>query len=57
MPDYRQLYHLLFNHITDTIESLQMIQRQAESIYINSPDPALTLLPGAEAPNEADVNM
>lgn len=46
MADYQQLYHLLFNHITDTINSLQMIQRQAESMYIDSPDPELTLLPG-----------
>lgn len=52
MPDYQQLYHMLFNHITDTIESLQMIQRQAEMIYINSPDPEVTLLPGVEAPEE-----
>ena len=50
MPDYQKLYHLLFNHITDTIESLQMVQRQVESIYINSEDPPLTLLPGVERP-------
>ncbi|MCL2546874.1 MAG: hypothetical protein FWE06_06735 [Oscillospiraceae bacterium] len=54
MPDYQKLYHMLFNHITDTIESLQMIQRQAETIYINGQDPPLTLLPGVEQsePNE-----
>ena len=50
MADYQQLYHLLFNHITDTIESLQMIQRQAETMYVNSPDPQLTLLPGVAPP-------
>ena len=50
MADYQKLYHLLFNHITDTIESLQMIQRQAEAIYINSEEPELTLLPGAQPP-------
>ncbi len=45
MPDYQMMYHMLFNHITDTIESLQMIQRQTETLYMNSPDPELTLLP------------
>ena len=44
MPDYQLMYHILFNHITDTIESLQMIQRQAESLYINHPEPELRLL-------------
>ena len=53
MPDYQKLYHMLFNHITDTVESLQMIQRQAETMYINSEEPELTLLPGVEQP---DVN-
>ena len=52
MPDYQKLYHLLFNHVSDTIESLQMIQRQAETIYINSDDPPLTLLPKVEQPEE-----
>ena len=52
LPDYQLMYHMLFNHITDTIESLMAIQRQAEALYINSPDPALTLLPGAALPEE-----
>ena len=52
MPDYQSLYHMLFNHITDTIESLMAIQRQAEALYINSPDPELTLLPGGEVETE-----
>ena len=44
MPDYRKLYHILFNEITDTIERLQEIQVRAEEIYINSPEPEITLL-------------
>jgi len=34
MTDYKEMYFLLFNKITDTIESLQEIQQQAEEIYI-----------------------
>jgi hypothetical protein len=48
MPDYQMMYHILFNHISDTIESLQMIQRQTESLYINNPEPELRLLHDAE---------
>ena len=44
MADYKMLYHLLFNHITDTVESLQSIQRQAESLYINQAEPDLKLI-------------
>ncbi len=34
MTDYKEMYFLLFNKITDTIESLQEIQQQAEEMYI-----------------------
>jgi len=34
MNDYKEMYFLLFNKITDTIESLQEIQQQAEELYI-----------------------
>lgn len=34
MPDYKKLYHKLFNSITDTIECLQKIQLEAEEQYI-----------------------
>lgn len=38
MP-YGQMYALLFNKITDIIEELQEVQRQAEEIYIeNAPE-------------------
>ena len=36
MTDYKKMYTLLFNNITDTITSLQDIQQQAEQIYIDS---------------------
>ena len=34
MTAYKEMYFLLFNKITDTIESLQEIQQQAEEMYI-----------------------
>ena len=35
MPDYKELYFKLFNDITDVIEKLKEIQKQAEEIYIS----------------------
>ena len=34
MPDYKTMYHVLFNKITDVIGDLQSIQRQTEELYI-----------------------
>lgn len=34
MADYKEMYFLLFNKITDTIKGLQEIQQQAEEMYI-----------------------
>ena len=36
MADYKELYYLLFNKITDIVEDLQQIQRIAEEKYIES---------------------
>ena len=35
MPDYKKLYHKLFNEITDTIENLKKIQEDAEEMYLD----------------------
>ena len=37
MEDYKEMYYLLFNKITDTIAELQAVQRKAEELFI-SPD-------------------
>ncbi|MEG1952698.1 MAG: hypothetical protein RR115_00515 [Hydrogenoanaerobacterium sp.] len=34
MPDYKKMYAVLFNKITDTIEELQKIQCETEKMYI-----------------------
>ncbi|WP_313529150.1 hypothetical protein [Anaerotignum sp.] len=34
MSDYKDMYFLLLNKITDVIQDLQEIQQQAEEMYI-----------------------
>lgn len=34
MANYSEMYHILFNKITDIIEELQDIQRQTEEMYL-----------------------
>ena len=41
MPDYKLMYHTLFNAITDAIEELQKIQLLTEELYINGDEPIL----------------
>ncbi|SDI01348.1 hypothetical protein SAMN05443529_12444 [Desulfosporosinus hippei DSM 8344] len=36
MVDYKELYSILFNKMTDIIEEIQNIQRQTEEMYIQS---------------------
>lgn len=36
MTDYKSLYYQLFNKITDVIEGLKEVQKQAEELYINA---------------------
>ena len=35
MPDYKKLYHKLFNEISETIESLQQVQLDVEEMYLD----------------------
>ena len=44
MPNYKKMYHILFNEISETIERLQMIQQKAEELYINSDDTLLHII-------------
>lgn len=43
MPDYKQMYHILFNKITDIVDGLQAVQQQAEEMYINSEEQIVEL--------------
>lgn len=38
MPDYKKMYFELFNGITDAIENLKKLQRDAEEKIINCED-------------------
>ena len=34
MADYKKMYYHLFNKITDMIDDLQEVQKQAEELYL-----------------------
>ena len=36
MPEYKDLYFKLFNEITDVIERLKEMQKEADEMYIKS---------------------
>jgi len=38
MTDYKDMYFLLLNKITDTIKGLQEIQQQADEMYLAQGD-------------------
>lgn len=38
MADYKKMYHVLFNALTDVIEQLQKAQEKTEEIYIETTD-------------------
>jgi len=44
MVDYKEMYSILFNKMTDIIEEIQQIQRQTEEMYIHSKDREFILL-------------
>ena len=44
MPDYKKMYAMLFNSITDVISQLQEIQKQAEELYLDDTDPQIIMI-------------
>ena len=44
MPDFAKMYRRLFNSQTDAIAILQQAQRDAEEMYISSPDADIRIL-------------
>ncbi len=38
MTDYKEMYTLLFNKITETIENLQDVQKEVEELYLSQED-------------------
>ncbi len=43
MPDYKKMYHTLFNKITDIVNELQAVQRQTEEMYISGEEQIIEL--------------
>ena len=48
MPDYKKMYHKLFNAMTDAIEIMKQAQIEAEEIYINSSEQDVVKLQAVE---------
>ena len=44
MPDYATMYRKLFNAQTDAINILQAAQQETEQMYIDAPEPVVTVL-------------
>ena len=44
MVNYKEMYSILFNKMTDIIEEIQQIQRQTEEMYLDSKDSEFVLL-------------
>jgi len=42
--NYKEMYSILFNKMTDIIEEIQQIQRQTEEMYLESKDSEFVLL-------------
>lgn len=54
MPDYKELYLEMVRRTEKAINILIDTQRKCEELYINSPDPEITVLPsGGDDPNGA----
>ncbi|WP_369283032.1 hypothetical protein [Oscillibacter sp. GMB15532] len=43
MSDYKKMYYILFNKITDIVDELQAVQRQTEEIYISGEEQIIEL--------------
>lgn len=47
MANYKEMYKLLFNEITDTINRLEQIQQKVEELYLETPDTLVALAAGS----------
>jgi len=43
MPNYKKMYHILFNKITDIINELQEVQQLTEEMYIDHDNPIIMI--------------
>lgn len=54
MPDYKKLYFALFNEVSDCIEALKQVQRDAEERYLLAEEQEESLAAAAEALSKQD---
>ncbi|AFM43114.1 hypothetical protein Desaci_4259 [Desulfosporosinus acidiphilus SJ4] len=52
MADYKEMYSILFNKLTDIIEEIQQVQRRTEEMYMHSKDSKFILLKSCEERTE-----
>ena len=52
MADYKKMYHILFNAITQSIDILQKAQIETEELFINADDTPIPISLVAEISNE-----
>ena len=56
MPNYKELYFEMVRGTEKAINILIDTQRKCEELYINSPDPEITVLPaGGDDPEGAET--
>jgi len=56
MVDYKEMYNILFNKMTDIIEEIQQIQIQTEEMYIHSKDREFVLLKSGKDSDQPKKN-
>ena len=54
MPDYKEMYQRMVQASEAAINILIAAQRECEELYINSPEPQISVLP-AEKPSDNEV--
>jgi len=52
--DYKEMYCILFNKMSDIIEEIQQVQRQTEEMYIHGTDRELILVKSVRNLEEPD---
>ena len=53
MPDYKEMYQRMVRASEAAINILIEAQRECEELYINSPEPQISVLPCTELSGEA----
>ncbi len=54
MPDYKEMYHIMFQAAEDAANILMKAQRRCEELYITSPEPGLKIIPLPEEQENTD---